>query len=198
MINKNILIICLVFCFGSIIHQGVNLVQQIHYYSSGIKKCQDMIALSVHIIKCIFSFYQLFMAFKYSNVNNLIWYEVWIYLKFISKNQILINRYRTIARFALMHLVGTSISFWFSTIIEEAIEDYVTKVKAMNGTHNYSFIAEDALFRESISHHMFCSEKSIINKESMDALPYLYPFTIEYNIILASVWYIIWTNIGRY
>jgi hypothetical protein len=110
----------------------------------------------------------------------------------------MINRYRTIARFALMHLVGTSISFWFSTIIEEAIEDYVTKVEAMNGTYNHSFISEDAVFRESISHHMFCSEKSIINKQSMDALPYLYPFTIEYNIILASVWYIIWTNIGRY
>jgi len=96
-----------------------------------------------------------------------------------------------------MHLVGTSISFWFSTIIEEAIEDYVNKVEAMNGTYNYSMIAEDALFKPSIKHHMYCSEKSIINKQSMDALPYLYPFTIEYNIILASVWYIIWTNIGK-
>ncbi len=95
-----------------------------------------------------------------------------------------------------MHLVGTSISFWFSTIIEEAIEGYVGKVKAMNGTQNYSVIDEDVMFKTAVSHHMYCASNALSNTEAMETLPYLYPFSIEYNIILASVWYIIWTNIG--
>ena len=91
-----------------------------------------------------------------------------------------------------MHLVGTAIFNWFNTIINEAIDDYVHKVKAMDVN-----TTETILFKESVEHQMYCMDKSIINKQSLDAIPYLYPFTIEYNIILASIWYMIWTNIGE-
>lgn len=92
-----------------------------------------------------------------------------------------------------MHLLGTSISFWFSTIIEEAMDGYTTKLK--------DYLVNDSLpidvtFRRAIEISINCSENGLANFESMDAMPYLYPFSIEYNIILASVWYIIWTNIG--
>lgn len=31
----------------------------------------------------------------------------------------------------------------------------------------------------------------------MSAIPYLYPFAIEYNLLLAGVWFIVWQNIGK-
>jgi len=95
-----------------------------------------------------------------------------------------------------MHLVGSSITFWFSTIIEEAIEDYVVKVQHMNSTYNHSTISDDVLFKETVSMQMYCRANALINTDTMEALPYLYPFSIEYNIILASIWYLIWTKIG--
>jgi hypothetical protein len=92
-----------------------------------------------------------------------------------------------------MHLVGSSITFWFSTIIEETIEDYVFKVQE---TYNYSSIPDEVIFRSIVSKQMYCRQNALINTDTMEALPYLYPFSIEYNIILASIFYLIWTNIG--
>jgi hypothetical protein len=92
-----------------------------------------------------------------------------------------------------MHLVGSSITFWFSTIIEETIEDYVFKVQE---TYNYSSIPDEVIFRSTVSRQMYCRRNALVNTDTMEALPYLYPFSIEYNIILASIWYLIWANIG--
>lgn len=92
-----------------------------------------------------------------------------------------------------MHLVGSSISYWFSVIIEEAIEDYVTKVQAENSKE----VTSKIYFEKAVEHRISCSENSHFNG-TMETLPYLYPFTIEYNIILASAWFIIWANIGKH
>lgn len=93
-----------------------------------------------------------------------------------------------------MHLLGTSLSFWFSTIIEEAMEGYMDKV---NVTDDFDVDSPD-LVKHVIKHHLFCSNETLAHFESLDLVPYLYPFSIEYNIILASVWYIVWTNIGMF
>lgn len=90
-----------------------------------------------------------------------------------------------------MHMVGTGITMWLNTIINEAIDDYVHKVSEMNVTD-----AHNVLFREQVEHQMHCQNKSIVSLQSK-TLPYLYPFTIEFNIVMASIWYIIWTNIGE-
>ena len=109
-----------------------------------------------------------------------------------------------------MHLIGTSISFWFDTIIDDAIADYVDRKLNQTNYQNHSIIiidddADDSIingeFHGLKNHILFeenCSRKAIISNESLLALPYLYPFTIEYNIILASIWYMIWSNIGMF
>lgn len=53
---------------GSIIHQGINLSFQIHYFSINASDCRNGISLAVYLIRCISAFYQLYIAFKYSNV----------------------------------------------------------------------------------------------------------------------------------
>ncbi|CAG2102308.1 unnamed protein product [Medioppia subpectinata] len=130
-----------VFCFGSIVHMGVQLFSYIYFYAKGI----------------------------------------------------LINRYQRLSRFALMHLLATSLSVWFRTIINEAIDDYVGDIHAANGTYNETL----GVFNQVIKHQLYCLERTVINAKSMATLPYLYPFTIEFNIIMASIWYICWTNIAN-
>lgn len=54
---------------GSIIHQGINFIYQVHFISIDEKECANWISFHVYLIRCIFAFYQLYMAFKYSNVS---------------------------------------------------------------------------------------------------------------------------------
>ncbi|KAH7637333.1 hypothetical protein HUG17_7539 [Dermatophagoides farinae] len=179
----------IVFCFGSITHIGIDLVKQTYFFINHDIECQCISLLLMESMRLIFSFYQLYFVFKYSNI--------------------IINRNKNLARFALMHLIGTSISFWFDTIIDDAIADYVDRKLNQTNYQNHSIIiidddADDSIingeFHGLKNHILFeenCSRKAIISNESLRALPYLYPFTIEYNIILASIWYMIWSNIGK-
>lgn len=117
--------------------------------------------------------------------------------------QIIINRHKNVARFALMHLIAVSISMWLDTIIDNAIDDYVSRKLKLHiniSSWNFDQIFEeyDLLFRNHILHEANCSRLDIVDQNSMSALPYLYPFTIEFTIAIASVWYMIWTNIGEY
>ncbi|XP_054157255.1 proton channel OtopLc-like [Oppia nitens] len=162
-----------VFCFGSIVHMGIQMFTNIFYYVDRNVKCQSSVTILFLIIRLVFSFYQLFIAFKYSNI--------------------IINRFTTLARFALMHLVGTSMASWFATIMSEAIDDFVHEMNSKNDTHEL----ESDFFTASVKFNAYCKSKSIINWETLDAIPYFYPFTVEYNICIASVWYIIWTNVDK-
>ncbi len=56
---------------GSIVHQGVNLAQQIHYFTDNNIECRNWIIVLVWLIRCLSSFYQLYFAYKYSNVSDL-------------------------------------------------------------------------------------------------------------------------------
>lgn len=101
-----------------------------------------------------------------------------------------------------MHLIGTAISIWLDSIADEAIEDYVTRKLAdhANATHDdldLILLEKDYQLREHIVHQHHCSELDILNSKSMNAMPYLYPFAIEFNIALASVWLMLFFNIGN-
>lgn len=54
---------------GSIVHQGINVAIQVHYFVQRLDGCENVISFIVYLIRCISAFYQLYMAFKYSNVS---------------------------------------------------------------------------------------------------------------------------------
>lgn len=89
-----------------------------------------------------------------------------------------------------MHMVGSSLVFWISSILEESIHGYMDKLYEQNGTEN-----EMPILHGSFEHHKKCCEKTLFHIDNI--IPYFYPFSIEFNIILASIWYIIWTNVGN-
>lgn len=57
------------FCFGHVIHEGLRFGQQLYFFGTGNQNCRDSAALIAHLITPLYSFYQLFMMFKYSNVS---------------------------------------------------------------------------------------------------------------------------------
>lgn len=168
----------------------------------------------------------------------------------------MINRHRILAKFGLMHIVGTSITFWIRTILEEAYEDFVHKMdyfksNKMQGTNlllspnvtestpmavlnalssaimsqaaseksEQSSVADpqnvtvaqtiwalmsspiSATITPQIARHLpesyACAQNTLLTTKSMNALPYLYPFTIEYNLLLAATFLSLYFNIGK-
>lgn len=172
------------FCFGHLIHEGLLFGQHVFNFINDEKKqynCSNPSNILLHIIRPIFSFYQLFIVFKYSNI--------------------IINRFKEIARFGQMHLIATCMCFWLHTIIQEALYDYQHKIysnetvfeKNLNiGTFIFIIEQNDTFIK---SH--YCRSDSILSIRSLQAVPYLYPFTIEYNLILAGVWFVVWQHIGN-
>ncbi|KFM76698.1 Otopetrin-1, partial [Stegodyphus mimosarum] len=172
------------FCFGHLINEGLQLGQQIINYVEEDRftlGCGDISSVITHTIKPLYSFYQLFIVFKYSNI--------------------IIYRYKEVARFALMHIMATCLCFWFGTIVEDALEDYHHKIAKID----YE-IKNETLFRTSdqaLCHNTMnetrcaCASNAILSVNNVQAIPYLYPFTIEFNLLLAGVWFIVWHNIGR-
>lgn len=54
---------------GSIVHQGINVALQVHFFVTDVDGCKNAISFTVYLIRCISAFYMLYMAFKYSNVS---------------------------------------------------------------------------------------------------------------------------------
>lgn len=156
-----------------------------------------------------------------------------------------------------MHIIGTSITFWIRTILEEAFEDFVHKMdyfKTQNkpAANNAASKTSDpdssvANLINSISNALkseasersdkqisvmtdqnltkaqsiltlmssplsatitpqmvkhlpesyACAQNTLLTTKSMNALPYLYPFTIEYNLLLAATFLSLYFNIGK-
>lgn len=60
------------FCFGHLINEGLQLGQQIMNYMQDDRfelGCVENSAIILHTLKPLYSFYQLFIVFKYSNVS---------------------------------------------------------------------------------------------------------------------------------
>lgn len=169
------------FCFGHIIHEGLRFGHQIYFFATGDLACQSITQIVLYTVRPIFSFYQLFMTFKYSNI--------------------VIHKFVCLAQFGLMHLIGTSLSFWLGTIIDDAVDNYyLHHTKAENDTmlsNATTFLSDIDYDSSDLSSSVIeCIQSSSPSVQS-HILPYMYPFTIEYNLLLAAIWYVVWHNISK-
>ncbi|KAH9373798.1 hypothetical protein HPB48_007480 [Haemaphysalis longicornis] len=174
-----------VFCCGHLIHEGLLLGQEIIAWMHAGKVCTDTALLLVHTLRPLFSFYQLFFLFKYSNI--------------------VINRWVTLAKWGIMHCFATTLTFWIRTIVNDAYGDVV---KASKGKVNNSLALwgnltfSDLQVSMSERHGLIqeanwtCAVADLFSPAYMRPMPYLYPFTIEFNLCLAGVWFIVLQNLG--
>lgn len=93
---------------------------------------------------------------------------------------VIINVYRGMARLLLMHAIGTSLAMWIYTIVAET-------VGAINIAEIYENITTDNL----------CEGPETMNYIHQNISPYLYPFVIEFCILIVGIFYMIWGNISH-
>ncbi|XP_046679079.1 LOW QUALITY PROTEIN: proton channel OtopLc-like [Homalodisca vitripennis] len=180
------------FCLGHLTHSGLLLAYQIAFLQADpdvFYKCASVATLILDVLYPTYSFCQLFFIFKYSNV--------------------IINHNQELARFAMMHCIAASLCFWVWTILRETIDSLHHADPDLRG---WEHISPYAL--PFTTYHIQTSDfMSVLNVTSINGLscrgptqlsevfesfsPYLYPFTIEYSILVVGVLYIIWQNIGR-
>ncbi|XP_065568661.1 proton channel OtopLc-like isoform X2 [Artemia franciscana] len=195
------------FCFVHLIHSALLLTRKIMQLTSEKEDirvhCGDSLGLILAILYPVYSFYQLFIIFKYSSV--------------------IINRCKELARFATMHCLATSLFFWLYMILIETSHSLHHDIKQTHvGTvHKYAgFSSSEEQYLSFIefspgngeipstlaqimnnslvlSTTGLCDVDSDITTIISEFSPYLYPFSIEYSILVVGIWYIIWSNIGK-
>ncbi|XP_041972894.1 proton channel OtopLc-like [Aricia agestis] len=178
------------FALGHLIHSILLITVQISfYYDETIDNdaCVNLLQLTFDICSPLYCFVQLYFMFKYSNV--------------------LILRAQGLAHFGFMHMIGSSLCFWISTIVREtvlALTIYAntvygnktdgTEYETMSGAFYISEIKPQldvsGLYDER------CQGPEAITVIVENFSPYLYPFSVEFNIFIVAVYYIIWNHVG--
>ncbi|CAF3087599.1 unnamed protein product [Rotaria sp. Silwood2] len=203
------------FCMGSLIVTVIELAKTIATGTDIITRASPTVTypMSVvvtksmtYILRFLFHCVQFTFLFRYGNI--------------------VINRYRFIARIGLIHLIIANFCTWFEAIVFETLEqlhksptiqttiNYATNVTYLttittpveitsavdNNNSNNSF----SDFIKEMSAATSQSDISI-NRSSLDIIKriestmnvYLYPCLIEYSLISLTVFFLMWRNVGR-
>ncbi|CAL4093699.1 unnamed protein product [Meganyctiphanes norvegica] len=160
------------FCFGYLTYIGLTLGKMIMHI--GIDDCYSLthvIGTGIHIV---YIFYQLFFLFKYSNL--------------------IINRYTAASRFGLMHCIASSICFWIFLIYYEVLHSintkYANESAAKNSTDNW-------VVKYGCQPTLNDTSTDDLDEIITNLGPYLYPFGVEFNILIVGLWICIWENLGN-
>jgi hypothetical protein len=197
-----------IFCIGHVIHMGLNLVKEAIFATSEIDRinelCSSYMNLCVDLLTPIYSIIQCFVIFKYGNV--------------------IVNKNKWLARFAFMHCISASFCLWIHTIINETLDALVVKnfykpqcgnedddddhffKMYSRGDNTSGELRLGCLDKElSISEHFdcvlelkyFCAASNQLSDDLFNFASLLYPFSIEFSILVVGVWYILWSNISK-
>ena len=202
------------FCFGHLIFLGLTFVKTLYMASiedEYFKKiCKNEEQLAHDIIYMLYSLLQLFFVFKYGNV-------------IVNKNKWLARfTFMHCAASSLSFWISTVVqetldSFvnkYFTSSLTRATDDcgiYGGMYNSTSTTEDPGYFAEklpDCDFNgpvSDISNNVICVIETrarcnleIQDTESLfDVTPWFYPFTIEFNILIVAIWYILWSSIGK-
>lgn len=155
------------FCFGLLIHSILTISYQVIFLMDDrikFRECASILTLCMEILFPIYSIFVLFFIFKYANV--------------------IINKGRGLARFLLMHAIGTSLAFWIYTIVRETVDAIRLKnlYKTESKSAFESFLRTALLSQEG--EVIECPAPEMLNSIYRNFSPYLYPFVIEFCILV--------------
>ncbi|XP_001861756.2 proton channel OtopLc [Culex quinquefasciatus] len=179
------------FGIGSMIYSGLEFGQ--YFELERDTKCHNVLLALTPATRMAFIFIQM-------------------YFIFLNNEQIKVYRHKILARFGLMHMIGTNLSVWFSVLIQETKHEILTFYNPENRTLRISHRLGNKMIPhpvESIAHlrvarglkgphNIFeCRRSNIIGTLVQDASPFLFPCTIEYSLICAAILYVMWRSISR-
>lgn len=112
-------------------------------------------------------------------------------------------------RFGTMHVVATNIIIWIRTLIKESLHEIMEseeKAHSLHAAHpllaghNHgvcNIIGERIRIAHQIYEQCHLYHDDILGTTLTDTSPFLYPFVIEYALIGASVFFVMWRHVGR-
>ncbi|XP_068210723.1 proton channel OtopLc-like [Palaemon carinicauda] len=181
-----------VFCMGHLIFSGLELASKLVFYFNHDEEfhgCTSLVDIIMSVMLLIYIFYQLFFAFKFSNL--------------------IINKRMILSKFGIMHCTGSSICYWIYMIVQETLASLLKKSKSGDYTTEPNTISYDdedknSYIRTNLTStggsgklYMGCTQTTEISTIITDSAPYLYPFSIEFNILMVGFWILLWENHGK-
>ncbi|KAH8386759.1 hypothetical protein KR093_002397 [Drosophila rubida] len=185
------------FGIGSMIYSGLEFGQ--YFELNPDTKCHNVLLALTPATRMAFIFIQM-------------------YFIFLNNEQIKVYRYKIIARFGLMHMIGTNLAVWLNVLIQETKHEILTFYNPENRTlrishripghsRGHAVIAQEAAAAAAHlrlprglkgPYQIFeCRRTNIIGTLVQDASPFLFPCTIEYSLICAAILYVMWRSISR-
>ncbi|KAI4496189.1 hypothetical protein M0802_008056 [Mischocyttarus mexicanus] len=182
------------FGIGSMIYSGLEFGQ--YFELERNTKCHNIMLALTPATRMAFIFIQM-------------------YFIFLNNEQMKVHRHRIVARFGLMHMIGTNLSVWLNVLVQETKHEILTFYNPENnslrishrlgikgGFHlgGHSNHGEHLRVPRGLKgpHHMFeCRRTNIMGSLVQDASPFLFPCTIEYSLICAAILYVMWKNISK-
>ncbi|XP_026747058.1 proton channel OtopLc-like [Trichoplusia ni] len=180
------------FALGHLVHSLLLLAVQVgQLMDNNIDndECVKILQVVLDVMLPAYCFLQLYFIFKYSNV--------------------IILKAQSLAHFAFMHLIGSSLCFWISAIVRETLLSLTLYASSRDSSAGYSDFSDN----HSINEHALSIDERFINVSNLynpncnstaaissiyeNFSPYLYPFNVEFNILIVAIYYIIWSNIGN-
>ncbi|XP_039746356.1 proton channel OtopLc-like isoform X2 [Pararge aegeria] len=187
------------FGIGSMIYSGLEFGQ--YWELERNTNCHNVLLALTPATRMAFIFIQMYFIFL--------------------NNEMKVYKHKIVARFGLMHMVGTNLSVWLNVLVQETKHEILTFYDPENKTigisHRLAFQKAFASLETEVPpshpaaahlrvprglkgpHHIFeCRRTNIMGSLVQDASPFLFPCTIEYSLICAAILYVMWKNISKY
>uniref|UniRef100_T1IC16 Uncharacterized protein n=1 Tax=Rhodnius prolixus TaxID=13249 RepID=T1IC16_RHOPR len=180
------------FGIGSMIYSGLEFGQ--YFELERNTKCHNVLLALTPATRMAFTFIQMYFIF----LND--------------EQQMRVTRHKVLARFGLMHMIGTNLSVWLNVLVQETKHEILTfynpenntiEVRAKTNPHAAVPPSGNILHHRVARglmgpHHIYeCRRTNIMGSLVQDASPFLFPCTIEYSLICAAILYVMWKNISR-
>ncbi|XP_064637343.1 proton channel OtopLc-like [Lineus longissimus] len=179
------------FGVGSMIHNGLEFSET--FETEMWSPCNNILSAVRPMLHLGFTFIQLYFIFLNSKM--------------------CIHKYKTIAKFGLMHMIGTNLCVWLRVTVKETLREIIAKTGGIQYIFRSSFNISKSQTQTQTSSttttmndggvtpngtdSFVCKHKDMMGKTVEYASPYLYPMTIMYSVIATGILYIMWRNIGN-
>ncbi|XP_045480105.1 proton channel OtopLc-like isoform X2 [Harmonia axyridis] len=188
------------FGIGSMIYSGLEFGQYFELESN--TKCHNIFIALTPITRMAFIFIQMYFIFL--------------------NNEMGFCKSKVMAKFGLMHMIGTNLSVWLNVLVQETKHEILTFYNPENNSlrisHRIPYKSDILLGLPAVRidhspevhghhivtrglkgpHHLYeCRRTNIIGSLVQDASPFLFPCTIEYSLICAAILYVMWRNISK-
>ncbi|XP_043224091.1 proton channel OtopLc-like isoform X2 [Amphibalanus amphitrite] len=193
------------FGIGSMIYCGLSMGQ--YFEMPALDECTNILVVVTPGLRLAFTFVQMYFIFLNASM--------------------CVNQHKLVARFGLMHMVGTNLCVWLNVVIEETKHELVhllhkldhdadslripgglddSNELASSSSESAEVSSETATLLEDLGHFRStldgtsltkCMRSDIMGQLVNSAAPFLFPCTIEYSLICAATLYVMWKNLNK-